>query len=125
LIKFTKTGENTCTKLPLNYQNGPEIWQMVKNLFVMNIKYTSIFHSKAPQNLPNWDFWSEKFTKLGFLVRKIYHLATLELRSFMTLENMELPFFREFIGSTQQCSQTGVTIKKIINFLIRRVFLEF
>jgi hypothetical protein len=25
LIKFTKTGENTCTKLPLNYQNGPEI----------------------------------------------------------------------------------------------------
>jgi hypothetical protein len=56
LTQYTKTSENipnyhNITKWPQNIPNDCEIFQMT-------IKYTSIFHSKALQNLP----------KLGFLV---------------------------------------------------------
>jgi hypothetical protein len=41
-------------KLPLNYQNGPKIYQIT----VMGVKCTNTFQSKALQNFP----------KLGYLV---------------------------------------------------------
>jgi hypothetical protein len=58
LTQYTKADENipNChinAKWPLNIPNG-------HNIFQMAIKYTSIFHSRALQNLP----------KFGFLVRK-------------------------------------------------------
>jgi hypothetical protein len=49
-------------KLPLNFQTIH-----VGKIDQMTVKYTSIFYSKALQNLP----------KLGFFCLKIFHLATL------------------------------------------------
>jgi hypothetical protein len=49
-----------CTKWSQNIPN-------VRKMFQMEIKYSNIFHSKVLQNL----------SKLGFLVWKINHLATL------------------------------------------------
>jgi hypothetical protein len=52
------------TKLP----NGPKIYQMAVIYISQNaIKYTDTFHCKALQNLH----------KLGYIVLKIYRLATL------------------------------------------------
>jgi hypothetical protein len=47
-------------------QNGRKTLQMT-------VKHTIIFHSKALQNLPNWDFWFEN----------IYHLANLGRAPFL------------------------------------------
>jgi hypothetical protein len=57
LTQYTKTREkipnyHQITKLPLSIPND-------RKLFQMTIKYTSIFHYKALQIYPNWDFWLE------------------------------------------------------------------
>jgi hypothetical protein len=65
LAQHTKTGKiyqrfTKYTKWPHNIPNDRKIFQMI-------IKFTNIFHSKAIQ----------KYTHIGILGMKIYHLATL------------------------------------------------
>jgi hypothetical protein len=67
LTQYTKTKENIpnyhfVTKRPQNIPND-------RKTFQMKLRYASIFYSKPIQNLP----------KMGFLVRKQNHLASLLL----------------------------------------------
>jgi hypothetical protein len=55
------------TKWPQNIPNGHKIFPMAAKIDQTIIKYSKIFHYKTLQNLP----------KLGFLVWKTNHLATL------------------------------------------------
>jgi hypothetical protein len=53
--EHTKTGKiyqmtTNYTKLTYNIPNGREIFQMV-------VKYINIFHTKALQNIPKFEFW--------------------------------------------------------------------
>jgi hypothetical protein len=63
---FYPNGENTYTKLQLNYQNGLKIYQLA-------VKY-----SKWPWNIvPTFSFQGPpKFTQVWIFGLKTYHLAT-------------------------------------------------
>jgi hypothetical protein len=101
LAQHTKTGENIL-KWPQNSPNGHKVYQMV-------VKYTNIVHCKTLQNWP----------KLGFLLLKTFHLATLTHigRSFqLTPRPSVRPSGVDFMDQFRSKLSVAIFRPNVINF---------
>jgi hypothetical protein len=78
------------TKWPKSIPIGRKISQRI-------VKYANIFHSKALQNVPNWDFWYENIPHLATLVL----MKSTEIR-FIGSNHRKLDRYQRHIGQNQE-----------------------